>query len=473
MNTSSLYKNLLVVLAAGSILGSCSKSFVDKTPTNNIPTEEALNSVTALQSSLNGTYAEIRNFDQFGRDWPILGDLMADNIFVESNNSGRYIPQWGYYTPVTDAVPQDMWAESYTGILRCNQIIDANVPGADEIKAQATGVRALLYFKMVTTWGANYTKDTSSLGVPLVLHYDVSALPKRSSVGTVYNQIVTDLTTAMNAAPDYDPGIGSIVISKWSAEAILARVYMYMGQYQKALDAANDVINQGPFSLVKYNAFVGFWGNPAPNKDATETIFEVDADAVNNNGFDDLGGFYYNGYQDVYATSDLVALYAPTDIRNNWFMPGKAKNKNDVNIVIKFPNALNNDKDNLKVIRLSEVYLIAAESANRLGDDGTATDMVNAVAEIRDTAFHGYTSTGTALLNDIITERRKELACEGDRLYDMNRLSLQIVRISQPGAVTNGDGITIDVTEPRRLLPIPQSEILRNPNIAGQQNPGY
>src|ERR1700761_6469964 len=104
MNTSSLYKNLLVVLAAGTILGACSKSFVDKTPTNNIPTEDALNSVTSLQSSLNGAYAEIRNFDQFGRDWPILGDLMADNIFLESNNSGRYLEFFGYYANANDNV---------------------------------------------------------------------------------------------------------------------------------------------------------------------------------------------------------------------------------------------------------------------------------------------------------------------------------------------------------------------------------
>jgi hypothetical protein len=471
MNTSSLYKNLLVVLAAGSILGSCSKSFVDKTPANNLPTNEALNSVTALQSSLNGVYAEIRNVDQFGRDWPVLGDLMADNTFLESNNSGRYLPQWGYYTPVDDQVPEDMWAQSYTGILRCNQIIDATVPGADEIKGQAQAIRALLYFKMVTMYGAkSYMADSSALGVPLVLHYDVSAEPKRSSVGTVYNQIVTDLTAAMTAAPDYT---SSIYISKLAAEGLLSRVYMYMGQYQKALDAANDVIGSGQFGLVSYNGFAGFWANAGPNTDGTETLFEVDADAVNNNGFDDLGGFYYNGYQDVYASVQLTALYAPTDIRNSWLMAGKTKSKAPVSIVVKYPNTLNNDKDNIKVIRLSEIYLIGAESAARLGQTGQAHDMVNAVAEIRDTAFHGYTSTGNDLINDIINERRKELAFEGDRLFDMNRLGLPMIRAANPGSQSNGDGITIDADEPRRVFPIPQQETLRNPNIAGQQNPGY
>ncbi|HEY4111683.1 RagB/SusD family nutrient uptake outer membrane protein [Puia sp.] len=470
MNTSSLYKNLLVVLAAGTILGSCSKSFVEKTPANYIPTDEALSTASSLQSALNGTYAEIRNVSQFGRDWPVTGDLMADNTFLEARNSGRYVQQWAYAVPITDQVPQDMWAESYTGILRCNQIIDAKVTGADDVKAQAYAIRALLYFKLVTTWGKNYTTDSSSLGVPLVLHYDVTAEPQRSSVGTVYNQIVSDLTAAMASAPDYS---SSITLSNYAIEGLLARVYLYMGQYQKALDKANDVINNGPFSLVDPSGFASFWANPTPNTNATETMFEVDSDPVNNNNFDDLGGIYFLGYQDLYASSQLVALYSATDVRNNWLLAGKTKGGAKAYLVVKYPNTNNNDKDNLKVIRLSEVYLIAAEASARLGQNTDAQDFVNAVAETRDPAFTGYTSTGATLVSDIATERRKELAFEGDRLFDMTRLGLTIVRASNPGAATVGDGLTIDATDPLRLAPIPQQEILRNPNIAGQQNPGY
>jgi hypothetical protein len=472
MNTSYLYKNLLIVLAAGSILGSCSKTFVDKSPLNQVVTDTTLLLTTssALQSALNGTYAEIRNVDQFGRDWPVLGDLMADNVFLESRNSGRYIPQWGYTVPITDQVPRDMWAESYTGILRCNQIIDANVAGTDGIKAQAYALRALLYFKMVTTWATNYTTDSSAMGVPLVLHYNVTAEPKRTSVGTVYNQIVSDLKTAFASAPAYS---SSITLSKYAVEGLLARVYMYMGQYANALAAANDVINKGPFSLVSYSGFLAYWGNPTPNQDATETMFEVDADAVNNNGTDDLGGIYLNGYQDLYASIQLVGLYSATDIRGQLVQAGKTKGGASAYLVVKFPNTLNNDKDNLKVIRLAEVYLIAAECAARTGDNTDAQAFVNTVAEARDPSFTGYTDVDAALVSDIATERRKELAFEGDRLYDMTRLGLTIVRASNPGAASNGDGLTINYPNPLRISPIPQQEILANPNIANEQNPGY
>jgi len=323
---------------------------------------------------------------------------------------------------------------------------------------------------MVTTWGKNFTTDPNSLGVPLVIHYDVNAEPQRATVSAVYTQIVSDLKAAFAAAPDYT---SSITISKYAAEALLARVYLYMGQYANALAAANDVINKGPFSLVSYNGFLGYWGNPAPNTDATETIFEVDADAVNNNGFDDLGGIYFNGYQDLYASIDLVSLYSASDVRGALLVAGRTKSGAAAYLVAKYPNTLGNDKDNIKVIRLAEVYLIAAESAARLGQNTDAQDFVNTVAELRDPGFAGYASTDDALVSDIATERRKELAFEGDRLFDMTRLNLTIVRASNPGADAPGDGLTIDKADPLRLSPIPQQEILRNPNIAKQQNPGY
>jgi hypothetical protein len=76
-------------------------------------------------------------------------------------------------------------------------------------------------------------------------------------------------------------------------------------------------------------------------------------------------------------------------------------------------------------------------------------------------------------LNDIVTERRKELAFEGDRFYDLQRLRQPVVRYNDAGADVTGDGVTYPFLDYFRLMPIPQQEILRNPAIAVQQNPGY
>ena len=83
-----------------------------------------------------------------------------------------------------------------------------------------------------------------------------------------------------------------------------------------------------------------------------------------------------------------------------------------------------------------------------------------------------YTSTGDQLLTDIVTERRKELAFEGDRLYDLNRLMLPIERVANAGSITT-TALSIPYSDPRRISPIPQDEIQANPNLSDEQNPGY
>ena len=475
MNKHKIYFDLkraagLLTMAAGLALGSCSKSFVDKTPTGMISTDEALNTPQLLTTALNGVYAELRNVDQFGRDFPILGDLMADNIWLQARNSGRYVGQWEYNTPIADGVPLGMWQESYNGILDCNQIIDAAVTGADDIKAQAYALRALLYFKLVNIYAGPYTHDSTGLGVPLTLHYNVNSLPARATVAQVYAQIVSDLNTALKSAPKY---VSSVFISHYAIEGLLARVYMYMGDYSDAYTAAIDVIQGGPFTLVTPQALLAFWNNPGVQTGGVEVLFEIDCDPVNNNGTDDLGAFYMNGYQDVYCDSALASLYTATDARIQLLHYGTTAVGQPAIVVNKFPNGLNTDKDNLKVIRLAEVYLIAAECANRMSDDVDAKQWLNALMLQRDPAFPGYADSGTDLLNDIITERRKELAFEGDRFYDLQRLGQAVNRGPNQGDDPTGDNLSIPFNYFARLMPIPQQEVLRNPNIASEQNPGY
>lgn len=471
MNKTFFNKYLLILIAAGSMLGSCSKSFVTKSPYNAVSPSEALSTPSVLQSDLLAAYAELRGTDQFGRDWPVIGDLMADNTFLEARNSGRYIVQYGYIVPITDGPTDGIWSQSYNGILDCNEIINSGVTGANAQISQALAIRALLYFKLVTYFATNYTTDTSAMGVPLVLTFNATALPGRASVGTIYNQIVSDLKTALTLdPPSYS---NSVTLSKYAIEGLLARVYMYMGDYADALSMAQDVINNGPFTLVTAQNFTSFWADPGIHTDAIEVMFEIDFDAINNNGYDDLGGIYINGYQDLYCSSQLAYLYSNTDVRKQLLIFGQTKGGDTAWLVNKYPNATATDPDNPKVIRLSEVYLIAAECENRLGDDVDAQTYVNDVAQTRDPAFAGYTDITAALLADIVQERRKELAFEGDRLFDLNRLGLPVNRAVNAGSTPLGNGLSIAYPDNLRIAPIPQAEILRNPTIASQQNPGY
>ena len=450
------------------IFFSCSKSFTDRDPFDRVPTPTAITDEASMQTALNGAYAGLRDIGVYGRDWPVIGDLQADNAFLEVQNSGRYIPQYQYNFTATDATYTEMWNAAYTVILRANTIIDADIPGdnVNALKAQAYALRALMYFKLVTTYARPYTDDPSLPGVPIVLHYDPYIQPARNTVAQVYDQIVSDFTTAFNNAPGYN---NSVTLSKYAIEGLLARTYLYMGNNAAAKQAAEDVINNSEFSLVSAKDYADFWAEPGIHTDAVEVMFEVDVDIINNLGSDDLGGFYAGIYQDLYASEDLYNLYSPTDVRTSVLIPYYTKAGTPAVIVYKYQNANNTaDRDNIKVIRLSEVYLIAAE-ASWPDDEDAARLYLNAVAEARDPSFGGYNSTGAALLEDIITERRKELAFEGDRYYDLNRLKRDVNRFDNPGAIPGP--LLIPYTDYHRIAPIPQSELQANPNI--EQNPGY
>jgi hypothetical protein len=468
-------KYIIGFLAVVSVLSSCSKSFITKTPNGSLLNDQALSDSNALQAALNGAYNVMGTYPVYGRDYPVIGDLMADNTYLQLKNSNRYVSQYNYSVTYVDGVPGEVWPNSYAAIVRANQIIDSKLTGTlvDQIKAQAYAIRALMYFKLVTYFATPYTADTSALGVPLLVHYDPYALPTRNSVGEIYTQIVSDLKTAVPLAPDYT---NSVTLSKYAIEGLLARMYLYMGDYTDAEATAKDVINNSGFSLVSPANYTAFWANPAVQTDQTEVMFEIDQDALVNNGFDDLGGMFENGYSDIYCSSQLFALYRSTDVRAQVIVPGETASGTFAYVVNKFPNAENQDRDNLKVIRLAEVYLIGAESAARNSDGATARLWLNALMNERDPAFPGYTDNGPTLINDIIQERRKELAFEGDRFFDLNRLGLPIARAANAGAAPAGLGnvnLNIPYPDNRRVAPIPNAEIQANPNIASQQNPGY
>ena len=464
--TNKLY---IIFIAVSLMAVSCKKSYLELTPKDSLTPEQALNSESGLTNAVNGTYSALRAVALYGRDFVIVGDLMADNTYVETKNSGRYLIQYNYTMSSSDGVAAEMWSTAYTGIQRANRIIDADVTGSNvaSIKAEAYAIRALLYFKLVNIYAQPFSQDPNGFGVPLILHYDPYFLPDRNTTTEIYQQIVDDLKTAFQDAPDF---VNSSRFSKYSIEALLAKVYLYMGDNTNALAAATDVINNSGFTLVDPGNYTSYWHDPSYRSDQVETMFEIDADVINNNGFDDYAGMFENGYNDIYASSQLYALYSATDVRQSVILPGTTKNGAAAYIVDKYPNASSPDRDNIKVLRLSDVYLVAAE-ASLPGDEAGARIYLNDLLAQRDPSFAGYSSTGAALLNDIVTERRKELAFEGDRFYDLNRLKMAVDRASNPGAIPAP--LTIAYPEDKRLAPIPLNEIQVNPNIAGQQNPGY
>ena len=464
------YINLVLagILSTG-MLSSCSEDFLDKEPYTEVKTTDALLTDTDVLTALNGTYSGMHTIDLYGRSIPLLGDLLADNTYVSAKNAGRYLEFEGYFFTRNSGNITNMWSDAYTVILRANNIInsqqseDSDQEKVAQYKGEAYAIRALMYFELVKFFSEPYTADPGDLGVPIVLESDITAEPTRNTIGEVYEQIQSDLSQAYSLMNSFS---NSGRFSKYAARALQAKVNLYMGEghYDKALEYAEDVIKNSGFSLVKYPDVVDYWSNPITSTNKGETLFEVIATETDNLGTNELGYIYHqDGYGDVLTTADVYDLYSDDDARKDLIIVG-ARGTTDVPayIVNKYSN-VSGDRDDKKVLRMSEVYLIAAEAAYRLGNEVKALEYLNDLVEQRDPTLV-YTSTGAQLLEDIILERRKELAFEGDRLHTLDRLNRDITDRPDGPAV-------VEFSNFMRVFPIPQAELVANKNIT--QNPGW
>lgn len=459
-------KNMIVTTVLFLSLASCEKSFLELKPPTSLTPEFALATEADLQVALRGAYAGLKSTALYGRSLMVLGDMMADNTYQSALNTNRYTNFNLYNYLVTDGDVAGLWNASYTVILRANNII--NSPIADnaniqQIKGEAYAIRALAYFNLVRYFASPYTLDPSKLGVPIITTYQADLKPERAKIADVYTLINKDLTQAFTLMTKFT---NSSQFSKYSAKALQAKVYLAMGDKTNAKTAALDVITNSGFTAISSAAHTGYWAGVAPRTDKVETLLEISFDAVANNAFDALSYIYLQSgnYGDMLCSSELYDLFETTDIRKSLYATGIRGGLASV-FVNKY-SSFTGDHSDTKVIRMSEMYLIAAE-ASYPSNTADALKYVNEVTSRRGAT--AIASSGSALLEDIITERRKELAFEGERYLDMQRLQRNIARSKNYPAAA----LSIDFTNYRRIMPIPQGELDANPSIKLQQNPGW
>jgi hypothetical protein len=254
--------------------------------------------------------------------------------------------------------------------------------------------------------------------------------------------------------------------SKYAARALQAKVYNTMGDKVNAKAAALDVITNSGFTAVSASAHAGYWSGVSFRTDKVETLFELSFDAVANNGFDALAYIYLQSgnYGDMLCADDLYASFSSTDARRALYATGTRGGLASV-FVNKY-GSFTGDHSDTKIIRMAEMYLIAAE-ASYPANEADAIKYVNEVTSRRGAA--AIASSGAALFEDILTERRKELAFEGERYHDLQRLKRDVQRSTNFPSVARA----IPFTNFRRIMPIPQGELDANPTIKSQQNPGW
>ena len=122
-----IYKISVLAISGTLLFTACTKDFTVQSPSDSVPSNVALNTLSSLGNALNGVYSQLRAVSLYGRDFEVSGDLQADNTYVEIKNSGRYLAQYNYSVTAADAVAGEIWSAAYSGIQRANQIINSTV----------------------------------------------------------------------------------------------------------------------------------------------------------------------------------------------------------------------------------------------------------------------------------------------------------------------------------------------------------
>lgn len=466
-------------------LSSCNEDeFLYEAPELKQSTEITLGSIDGIKKAVAGAYSPLSAAAWYGSDFITNCELRACNARKPINNkwdSGRCKPgyDWSY---TSSSTMSGLWSFAYYTIANANEVLD-NVDGkADEqtvngIKAEALFLRAISHFDLVRTFGQPYTQvdPTTSLGVPVMLHA-TNGTPARNTVAEVYEQIEADLLEAEKLMPDdyntegtYHQVVADYkaVASKEAIQALLSRVYLYMGKWQAAADYATKVINSGKFGLWNEEELTTVYNQNVASPKSGEVIFEVYGDQGNYLFSDQNWEFLMwisspRGSGDFGAAHDVYDLYSDEDARKKLFVTDPEAGTQYWTTKYAGKDNSSPSYNNTILIRLSEMYLNRAEAQIKGAtvDGATAQSDMAAVAKARGVAPEAVTERG------VFTERRKELAFEGHIIYDFARFGYSLKRED-----TNATLKEIPFPNYRWAMPIPKSEIDANPNMV--QNPNY
>lgn len=480
---------------------SCNKDFLNVVPVG----RQVAKTVSDYDLLLNS-----QNFYFYGNGggWQepaIMGDdVAAEKPLLPTINPQTFLTfQWkDSIWRQTDPMSADL-SEELLNIYTCNKIIAEVMgasDGADSLKAQfraeAMAIRGWLNLQFVNFYAKPYNASTAATdaGFPIITKADINQTDyQRASIQNVYDAMIQDLTQAIPQLP-VRPLINTRM-SRPGAEALLGRVYLYMGRYNDALAqlsaALTDVTATGAATLYDYNvefapggAFVPSspflpYNTPGSNyNDLHESVWSVgfyngpSGSSLSLGGSTGMGAGGYFGNDGIVITPAAAALYDPTDLRLKLY---SAKN----------PNGTANQGGRLRKstvvyskcgIQLPDLYLMRAECEARLNNTAAAKQDLETLRMHRMPAAQAAVppdtlASPTALLQFVLDERIREFAAEGYRWFDMRRLSVDPLFQGKVYTHTlyNDDAqatfTTFTLNQPARL-------VLKLPPVMLQANPG-
>ncbi|TYP99599.1 SusD-like starch-binding protein associating with outer membrane [Tenacibaculum adriaticum] len=350
--------------------------------------------------------------------------------------------------PITFEYP---WLSFYTTVFYANHIINEGVSTIkqseekDQLIGEAYALRAFVYFDLVNLYGKPYNVTTSSQdkGVPIVLITDLEQVLSPSSVATVYEQVVADIERAKELINVNTQEVGkNYRFSKSALYTLEARVNLYMKNWDNALQSANKALTYNE-TLVDFNV-----DSTLPNQyNSSESILALE----------DVFGYKMNNAS--FISNDLIASYdRGNDLRFDLYFVENGTN---------YKARKGGTQDFICSMRTSELYLIKAEALLNLNQlDASKTALLSLLKNRYTTAYFTTLNTEIQSMDEaeytqrLFEERRRELALEGHRWFDLRRNNQKEITHTYDGTV-----YTLEQNDPRYTLQYPRSAKLNNPNL--------
>lgn len=448
---------------------SCEDFVEVDAPDNQLIREQVFSTDVTAKSAMQGIYNQLFqvSFSNGSRNSvTVLAALSTDNLEnIYTSNLSRMEFQQNEILPENQD-NLDLWSSAYNMIYMTNSFLEGledseNVSAevASQLEGETRFVRAFTYFYLTNIYG----------DVPLILttNYKDNELVGRTPQAEVYEQIISDLSHSIDLLPvEYRAG-ERFNVNRFAAMALLARVYLYLEDWQMAESLSTQVISESAFYEILENPEEVFKAN---SKEALWQISPIGAGGIvthTNEGALFLIDPFFNFFASLKLEENFIEEFQDNDQRLvSWIsydsgLDAYFPTKYQIDYSTTFPI-----EEYSMVLRLAEQYLIRAEARVRQGNLQESIADINVIknrAGLEPILDEASEITGDTLLEIILSERRKELFTEwGHRWFDLKRWE----RASAVLGLDNQFWQDTDV-----LYPIPADERQKNPNL--DQNPGY
>lgn len=495
-------------LALAGTMASCSLDYEPKSDyvneeEDNVIQEAIYKNRAEAESALTALYEDFRgNQNQWQLDWLLIGDVHSDNAYAGTTGSEVVDPATNDLNGTTLCVNRD-WDYYMLEAARCTKFIvgvESVEDGSltpDEVntmRAQAEILRAMIWFRMVRMWGnipivTTVPQDITSDNIEE--SYE-SYFPAQNTEAEAYEYILKDLNDALQYAPE---GTGDKTrFSKDVARALLAKVYAEkpVRDYAKVIQYVDQLTARGYDLMPSYGDLFNIDGAVKDGFTATplysnckESILEVHYPVGSGNWASWMYGRCLEDWDNSFSWAKWIT--PSRDLLSAFDKLGDTQRKEQTVVYYEcgwsnyypsdnyaFMYKVRSGYSNVFFLRYDDLLLLKAEALLSQGDLAGAATIIDKIRTRAGVAplTAAEKANKDSLFKAYVNERRLELACEGERWFDLVRLD--ILEETMAAAQRNDPGrlpIAVPYTKNSYLLPIPQSVLDTNPNV--EQNPGY